>query len=237
MHKKIDFCINSGQNGYFVLRLKKYLRNTKSSSVESFILALLWFNSQPEIENILSQATLVGEIVNNAWYRCSRLVLFLPVSKYHANSLERLLYTSWSDGCILSQENFCLTLRTLWSWISHMYSALPALPLLPFIQNFFQTLSKLSLPLIQTMKHNLPLIYSYYSKGLKVDSLEIVQFQPIISQKDHSISHFLLCSAGLFVFEANQENKYWYSKMILETFIQSYQVLSVWRNMSHFYCI
>ena len=38
MHKKIDFCINSGQNGYFVLRLKKYLRNTKSSSVESFIL-------------------------------------------------------------------------------------------------------------------------------------------------------------------------------------------------------
>ena len=91
MHKKIDFCINSGQNGYFVLRLKKCLRNTKSSSVESFILALLWFNSQPEIENILSQATLVGEIVNNAWYRCSRLVLFLPVSKYHANSLERLL--------------------------------------------------------------------------------------------------------------------------------------------------
>ena len=45
MHKKIDFCINSGQNGYFVLRLKKYLRNTKSSNVESFILALLWFNS------------------------------------------------------------------------------------------------------------------------------------------------------------------------------------------------
>ena len=69
MHNKIDFCINSGQNGYFVLRLKKYLRNTKSSSVESFILALLWFNSQPEIENILSQATLVEEIVNNAWYR------------------------------------------------------------------------------------------------------------------------------------------------------------------------
>ena len=33
MHKKIDFCINSGQNGYFVLGLKKYLRNTKSSSV------------------------------------------------------------------------------------------------------------------------------------------------------------------------------------------------------------
>ena len=59
MHKKIDFCINSGQNGYFVLQLKKYLRNTKSSSVESFILALLWFNSQPEIENILSQATLL----------------------------------------------------------------------------------------------------------------------------------------------------------------------------------
>ena len=60
MQKKIDFCINPGQNGYFVLRLKKYLRNTKSSSVESFILALLWFNSQPEIENILSQATLLS---------------------------------------------------------------------------------------------------------------------------------------------------------------------------------
>ena len=67
MHKKIDFCINSGQNGYFVLRLKKYLRNTKSSSVESFILALLWFNSQPEIENILSHATLVGAIVKKGF--------------------------------------------------------------------------------------------------------------------------------------------------------------------------
>ena len=75
MYKNIDFCINSGHNGYFVLRLKKYLRNTKSSSVESFILALLWFNSQPEIENILSQATLLS-IKNQSYTLKSAYVLY-----------------------------------------------------------------------------------------------------------------------------------------------------------------
>ena len=48
-----------------------------------------------------------------------------------------------------------------------------------FIQNFFQTLH--SLPLIETMKHNLPLIDMIQKDW--VDSIEIVQFQPIISQK------------------------------------------------------